>query len=240
MAVNSATNATGNLGLSTALANQTAAAQRVATDNASTGTASSRLNANFDTFLTLLTTQLRNQNPLDPLNTEQFTQQITSFSGVEQQIRTNTLLNNLVNNQTSGSLTSALSFLGNDVVASGNSAELSNGLAQWTLNSPSNVGATITITNATGQVVRTEQRSLQAGTNSYQWNGRNDSGQTQASGTYKIAIAATSSDGTTQTVSTQARGRVTGIDQSSGEPVLTVGGNRVKLADVISVSIPGG
>ncbi|OQW80857.1 MAG: hypothetical protein BVN31_12695 [Proteobacteria bacterium ST_bin15] len=226
--------------MSLALRNQATAQANAAANPAASTDAKTRLNGNFDTFLTLLTTQLRNQNPLDPLNTEQFTQQITQYTGVEQQLKTNDLLQRLVNNQSGGSLTSALGFLGNNIVANGDSAQLSNGQANWTLNATSNVNATITITNATGQVVRTEQRALQAGSTNYQWNGRDDTGVAQVNGSYKIAITARSSDGTQQTVSTRSSGRVTAVDLSNGEAILTVNGAKVKLSDVTSVSTPGG
>ena len=240
MAVSPTNTTTGQAGLSLALRNQATAQANAAANPAATSNAQTRLNANFDTFLTLLTTQLRNQNPLDPLNTEQFTQQITQYTGVEQQLRTNDLLQRLVNNQSGGSLTSALGFLGNNIVANGDSAQLSNGQANWTLNAASNVDATITITNAAGQVVRTEQRALQAGSTNYQWNGRDDAGVAQVNGSYQIAITARSSDGTPQTVSTRSSGRVTAVDLSNGEAILTVNGARVKLSDVTSVSTPGG
>lgn len=243
MAVSSTTNGTGNVGLSLALANQAQAQAQVAA-NASSSSSSTGdrtvLNANFDTFLTLLTTQLKNQNPLDPLNTDQFTQQITQFSSVEQQVKTNSLLSQLINNQNTGSLTAALNFLGNSVVANGDTAELKNGTASFTVNSPVAVNATITVTNAGGKVVRTEQRSFQSGTSTYQFNGRNDAGVPQPDGNYKISIAAKSSDGSTQTVSTKTNGTVTAVDLSSGEPILTVNGNKVKLSDVVSVTAKGG
>lgn len=240
MAVSPTNTSSGQTGLSLALRNQATAQANAATNPAAASNAQTRLNANFDTFLTLLTTQLRNQNPLDPLNTEQFTQQITQYTGVEQQLRTNDLLQRLVNNQSGGSLTSALGFLGNNIVANGDSAQLSNGQANWTLNATSNVNATITITNATGQIVRTDQLPLQAGSTNYQWNGRDDTGVAQANGSYQIAITARSSDGTQQTVSTRSSGRVTAVDLSNGEAILTVNGAKVKLSDVTSVSTPGG
>ena len=238
MAISSTNNNTGNSGLSTVLANQASAASQVASNNTNSGSATTRLNANFDTFLTLLTTQLRNQNPLDPLNSEQFTQQITAFSGVEQQIQTNTLINRLITNQNSGSLSSAIGFLNNNVVASGTKADLTQGQAQYTLNSPLAVNATITISDANGQVVRSEQRSLPNGTTNYQFNGRNDAGSKLPDGTYTIAITAQASDGSPQTVTTQISGRVTSVDLSGSEAILTVNGQRVKLSDITSVSTP--
>src|SRR2546430_16214955 len=74
---------------------------------------------NFDTFLTLLTTQLQNQNPLDPLDTNQFTQQLVQFAGVEQQLKSNDQLKSLVELEKSAQSTQALVYVGNTVAEIG-------------------------------------------------------------------------------------------------------------------------
>src|SRR5213083_902330 len=79
------------------------------TMNTTTDTAT--LASNFSTFLTLLTTQLKNQNPLDPLDTNQFTQQLVQFAGVEQQLKTNDQLTSLVSLQQSAQATQALVYV---------------------------------------------------------------------------------------------------------------------------------
>ncbi|MGY4482257.1 flagellar hook assembly protein FlgD [Bradyrhizobium sp. LM3.2] len=75
-------------------------------------TTGATLAGNFQTFLTLLTTQLQNQNPLDPLDTNQFTQQLVQFAGVEQQLKTNDSLSQLVTLQQTTQATQALGFVG--------------------------------------------------------------------------------------------------------------------------------
>lgn len=213
--------------------------QRQAAGTTSTTTSSTStqtLNANFNTFLTLLTTQLRNQSPLEPMNTEQFTQQLTQFSQVEQQMRTNDTLDRLLTAQTTNVASAAIGMLGTDVVARGTSADLRSGNANWTLTSPSAASATITIKNAAGQVVRTEQRALNSGETTYNWNGRNNDGVIQPEGSYTISIEATNATNQSVTVTPSARGRVTSIDFSGSEPVLTVGNRRVPLSSVTSVS----
>jgi flagellar basal-body rod modification protein FlgD len=92
--------------------------------------ASQQLAGNFNTFLQLLTTQLQNQNPLDPLDTNQFTQQLVEFASVEQQINTNTNLQSLINLQQTSEATSALSLVGSTVTVGGNSATLSNATSE--------------------------------------------------------------------------------------------------------------
>src|SRR5262245_22740897 len=100
---------------------------------------------NFQTFLTLLTTQLKNQNPLDPLDTNQFTQQLVQFAQVEQQLKQNDQLGTLIAIEKSAQATTALAFVGATVAVDGQTAALSNGTATWGLNVPKPVTATITI-----------------------------------------------------------------------------------------------
>src|SRR5882757_11096694 len=102
--------------------------------NSTTG---STLAGNFQTFLTLLTTQLQNQNPLDPLDTNQFTQQLVQFAGVEQQLKTNDQLTQLVSLQQTTQATQALDFVGKTAVVDGNTTALSSSSATWELNIPS-------------------------------------------------------------------------------------------------------
>src|SRR3982751_2675375 len=84
---------------------------------------------NFTTFLQLLTTQLRNQNPLDPLDTNQFTQQLVQFAQVEQQMNMNSSLTSLISLQKATQTSAALGFLGSTVVVDGDTAQLSGGKA---------------------------------------------------------------------------------------------------------------
>src|SRR5882672_9865366 len=80
---------------------------------------------NFTTFLTLLTTQLKHQNPLDPLDTNQFTSQLVQFAGVEQQLKVNDQLSALVALQQTAQNSTALEFVGKEVGVAGDTAPLS-------------------------------------------------------------------------------------------------------------------
>src|SRR3712207_5158235 len=90
---------------------------------------------NFDAFLLLLTTQLKNQSPLDPLDTNQFTQQLVQFASVEQQLKSNDTLNALLTSAKASAVSTAASFVGMQITADGNMAHLSNGKAEWALTS---------------------------------------------------------------------------------------------------------
>ena len=109
---------------------------------------SQQLAGNFDTFLQLLTTQLQNQDPLDPLDTNQFTQQLVEFASVEQQVDMNTNMQTLISLQQTSEATSAMQFLGANVTLSGSTATLAAGRRRLgSLNSPSPATANVTITS---------------------------------------------------------------------------------------------
>src|SRR2546430_16570541 len=136
-------------------------------------TSGATLAGNFQTFLTLLTTQLQNQNPLDPLDTNQFTQQLVQFASVEQQLKTNDQLTTLVSLQQTAQSTQALTFVGKTAVVDGSTAALTNGSASWELGVPTNANVTISIANSTGQTIFTGSYAVNAGNNQpFTWNGR--------------------------------------------------------------------
>src|ERR1700744_4864479 len=93
--------------------------------------ANTQIAGNFQSFLQLLTTQLQNQNPLSPLDTNQFTQQLVEFAGVQQQIKTNDALTSLVSLQMATATTQALNFVGKTANVAGNTTALANGKATW-------------------------------------------------------------------------------------------------------------
>ena len=138
-----------NPGVSSSVIAAPVSAPSSATSTSSTGNAVDKTTIanNFQSFLTLLTTQLKNQNPLDPLDTNQFTQQLVSFSQVEQQLKMNDQLSTLVSLQQSAQSTTALAFVGSTVTVDGTSAQLKNGAATWTFTATKPASADITITD---------------------------------------------------------------------------------------------
>ena len=107
--------------------------------------------SNFTTFLQLLTTQLKNQDPLSPLDTNQFTQQLVEFAQVEQQMKSNDQLTSLVSLEKSAVASTALAYVGATVVVDGATGQLSNSTASWNLNVTKPSTATISIKDSTGQ-----------------------------------------------------------------------------------------
>src|SRR5450755_1327758 len=119
------------------------------TSAAGLATDSSSIAGNFDTFLSLLTTQLQNQNPLDPLDTNQFTSQLVQLAGVEQQLKMNDQLTSLVSLQQTAQSTAALSFVGKTVAVDGSAGKLTGGQAQWTFSVPKPASASVANKSAT-------------------------------------------------------------------------------------------
>jgi flagellar basal-body rod modification protein FlgD len=180
---------------------------------------------NFQTFLSLLTTQLQNQNPLDPLDTNQFTQQLVEFAGVEQQLKTNDQLSSLVSLQQTTQATQALDFVGKTAVVDGSTATLTSSQATWDLSVPSNSNLTVNITSSSGQTVFTGSYSATAGDNQpFTWNGQGSDGTQWPDGQYKLTTTATDSSGNPVSVTTQVQGLVSSVDLTQTPPMLSIGG----------------
>lgn len=190
---------------------------------------------NFDTFLQLLTTQLRNQNPLDPLDTNQFTQQLVQFTGVEQQLKTNEFLQAMMTATQNAGNAQAVSYVGKVVTASGNKAELVNGQARWHFAVEQSANINVTVRDMDGNVVYTKAGEVNQGESVFTWDGIGTDGRQRPKGSYSITIEARNQDGKLIDVATEMTGEVTGVDFSGSEPVLLVGAARVNLSAVMSV-----
>ncbi|MCJ2133696.1 flagellar hook assembly protein FlgD [Methylobacterium sp. J-026] len=209
------------------------------TNTASSGGANAtEIASNFTQFLTLLTTQLKNQNPLDPMDTNQFTQQLVQFAGVEQQLKTNDRLDNILTASQSASSASATSYIGKTVTADGSTSQLAGGSASWSL-TPARAAskAVITILDSNSNVVATQTTSLAAGSQSYTWNGKTSAGLTAANGNYSIKVAATDATGANVAVDTSLSGTVDEVDLSGTSPVLSIGSQKVPLSSVQTIGL---
>jgi flagellar basal-body rod modification protein FlgD len=195
---------------------------------------------NFNTFLQLLTTQLKNQNPLDPLDTNQFTQQLVSFAQVEQQLKANDQLATLVALQQTAQTTQALTFVGATVVVDGASAQLTNHQAQWSFSVSKPSSATVTVTSPNGQTAYSATSTVQAGTQTFVWDGRGNDGTLWPDGTYRITVTAKDATGQTTAVSTEVTGVVDSADLTKNPPTLSIGGQDYTLNQIKRVTRPAG
>jgi flagellar basal-body rod modification protein FlgD len=199
--------------------------------------AMSQLSSNFDTFLQLLTTQLKNQDPTSPMDSNQFTQQLVEFSQVEQQINTNTNLKSLITQGTAQAGTFASAYLGKTVSVTNGNASLTNGAATWTYNlGTGSSTTTLNVSDSAGRTVFSQPGEIGAGTHSFTWNGKDANGNTLADGTYKLTAVANTSAGTAVTTTVASAGTVSQIDLTGTAPKLVVGNMELGLSDISGVS----
>lgn len=187
------------------------------------------LAGNYQTFLTLLTTQLKNQNPLDPLDTNQFTSQLVQFAQVEQQLKQNDQLATLVSLQKTAQSTAALEFVGQTVSVEGATAPLQNGAVTWDLAVPKLATATVNIKSATGQTVYTTSTTMNAGQQAFTWDGKDASGVQWPNGNYTIAISAKDANGQAVTIPTAIQASVDSADLTQSPPLLSIAGQDYTL-----------
>ncbi len=194
------------------------------------------LAGNFQTFLTLLTTQLQNQNPLDPLDTNQFTQQLVQFAGVEQQLKTNDSLAQLVSLQQTTQATQALGFVGKTAVVDGATASLTQSSATWHLSVPSSATVDISVTNSAGQTVFTGKYTAGAGSDiPFTWNGQGNDGTQWPDGKYTISATGKDLAGNNIGIAAQVQGVVSSVDLTQSPPLLTIDGQSYTLSQVKSI-----
>jgi flagellar basal-body rod modification protein FlgD len=184
----------------------------------------STLAGNFQTFLQMLTTQLQNQNPLDPLDTNQFTQQLVEFASVEQQLKTNDQLASLIALQQTTQATQALNFVGKTAVVDGSTAALSNSQATWDLDIPNTGTMDVSITNSSGQTVFTGSSAVTAGKGqAFNWNGLASDGSQLPDGKYTLHASMPDGSGNAVGITTQIQGVVSSVDLTQSPPLLSIG-----------------
>jgi flagellar basal-body rod modification protein FlgD len=210
-----------------AAANPTPAASKSATG----------LGSDFKTFLTLLTTQLKNQDPMSPLDTNQFTQQLVSFSQVEQAINANDKLANLVSLQSTNQAISALPLVGHTIEYSDNQGALVNGKATFGYNLPSNAAsANIVITDANGKTVYQTSAETTAGFHAFTWDGSTIGGGKASDGTYTFNVAAVASDKSAIKPTLSAYGQVSSVKIDNGTASLDISGVSEALSKIMAIT----
>ena len=202
--------------------------------------AATKLTDHFDSFLSLLTTQLKNQDPLSPMDTETFTQQLVQFTSVEQSIKTNDSLEQLIGLVQGTRQTAMLGYLGTVVQARSDRVALhdegSSAISYELPAAAASVG--IKIYDSSGGLVAETRGPTTAGQHQVAWDGTTSSGGRAPAGTYRIAIAAQALDGKALDVVQYLHGRVDAIDPAAGQPTLSVNGVDVALADITAIAKP--
>lgn len=202
--------------------------------------ASSGIADNFDSFLSILTTQLKNQNPLEPLDTNAFTQQLVQFSQVEQQLQSNKHLQALIQATQSADASKAVSFVGQEITTATPLSVLSDEQAVWEFDTASSATkADITVKDASGAIVFSKKDvPVNAGTNTFVWDGKNENGTQLQDGPYGIVVDAKSAEGEAVSANVKMVGTVEGVDFSGAETFLMIGDSRISLESVLTVRAP--
>jgi flagellar basal-body rod modification protein FlgD len=202
-------------------------------------TASQKLSGNFDTFLKLLTAQMQNQDPLEPMDTSEFTQQLVAYTEVEQSIEQNKNLETLIAEMRGQSLNSAVSYIGQQVTADTDLAALGPSGAKWSYTLDSDATSnTLAVTTQRGDIVATFPGNTRRGTHEFSWDGKLSNGTTASPGTYRLTPVAKIGDDSDVTTRVQLVGRVEAVESSSEGSKLIVAGLPIDVAQVARITSP--
>ena len=199
-----------------------------------------RLADNFDDFLKLLTTQLQNQDPTSPMDSDQFTQQLVQFSGVEQQIKSNQTLEELTSLMQADQLSRSASYLGAEVEAEGSVFGLGDdgeATLHYELERPAS-SALIRIADDLGRTVALKPVDVGAGHHSLTWDGLGDNGVQHTDGTYSFEVIAQDFTGEPVGAKTMISGVVDSVEMQGSEALLSIDGIPMPLNLISAIRQP--
>jgi len=195
---------------------------------------------NYETFLKLLTTQLKNQDPLSPLDTNNFTQQLTAMTGVQQQLLTNQLLTQMISQGQVGLSGSAVGLIGKQVTAENPVMTLQNHDIQFGYSLDKGASdTTLEVLDANGQTVWSGKATDNAaGPHILDWNGKNGrGGQMPDGGAYTLRVTSLDSGGSKVASVTTTTGVVTRVENVNGQTVLTLGNAKALITNITGVTV---
>ena len=189
-------------------------------------------------FLLLLVTQLKNQDPLSPLEPTEFTNQLVNFAGVEQQIATNDNIEKLLSVQNAVLASAVIGFVGKEVVAdTSGKLPLQNGEAtfEYTLgSSASNV--VMTISDDEGRILFTKAGETSVGKHEVIWDGKDGKDQTMPDGSYNLAITPLAFSGETIEHTIRVKAVITGISLANGETKMDASGVTIPFEKIETIT----
>ena len=210
--------------------------ENAATNKAKGGNALGDLSKTYDNFLLLLTKQLQNQDPLSPMDTAQFTEQLVSFASVEQMIQQNAKLDQLVGLQSSTNAYAAANFLGTDVAVASDKINLEDGEVRFDYTLETNAGkAVLNIYNSNNQLVMLMDANKSIGTHKAMWDGTDYFGNQLPDGSYRVAVTYEDTLGKSYTADITSYGTVDGAEIVDGQVLLNIGNLRIPLEDVTRI-----
>jgi len=200
--------------------------------------ASTSMSANYDMFLKLLTTQLQNQDPLNPMDNNQFTQQLTQMTGVQQQLLTNQLLTQMLGQGQADLASGAIGMIGKEVTIVSADSVLEDGKATWNWSlAGTAASAKLDVLDANGNVVASATPTdMSKGAHSFEWDGKGLNGRALDDGVYSLRITAVDTNGKSIEASATYTGLATGLANTNGTTLLSVGKIKAPLTSVIGIS----
>ena len=199
------------------------------------------LSGDYNNFLTLLTAQLKNQDPLSPMDTTQFTQQLVQFSAVEQQINGNKKLDQLIGLQSTANAYGAVGFVGTTIAANSADFALQGGKSKFDYkieHASASGSATLKILNAAGNVVMLKQVDAALGSHPVEWDGTDYFGNQLADGKYTVSVSYQDQNGKAYDSAITSYGKVDSAEITDGTVYLKMGDVTIPLSDVINISKP--
>ena len=203
---------------------------------ATSGAALASLSSNYGDFLTLLTAQLQNQDPSSPMDSSQFTTELVQFTGVEQQVQTNTNLTQLLQLSQDQQLTQSSAMIGKQVTLSGSTVPLQAGGSKLSFTTPAAEPVSISISNSSGLDVRDVQLTSISGQNSWTWNGTDNAGNALPSGPYNVAVVSADATGTASPVAFTSTGTPTSVQRTATGLSVSFGTSTLDYGNVQSVT----
>lgn len=191
---------------------------------------------NFDTFLTMLTTQLKHQDPLSPMDSTQFTNQLVQFAGVEQQINANSNLEKLIGATNLNTKSQAISYIGHTIEADTPALPLQGGKAAFsaTLGGEA-VTASVVIKDASGKVIANLPMKKTTDRQEMTWDGKDSNGNKVDDGLYTAAVSALDADGKTVEGAITVYGKVTDVASDSTGTLIGMGKVVVSIDKILTV-----
>lgn len=205
--------------------------------------ATGNANMDKDAFFKLMLTQMKHQDPTNPLKSHEMAAQLAQFTSLEQLQNMNSTLQDMRAGQKPAESFQALSFIGKAVA--GDSAKLIRGdeksTHDFTFTLPTDVaGAEVKVRNPSGEIVRTfKMTALKAGENKINWDGKSEQGVTQGTGEYQFLVEAKDANGKKVAVKTDFQGTISGVNYTAEGPVLLIGDKTIRMADVKKIVDPG-
>lgn len=217
--------------------NSSSSAATTTANGAAPASSKDTIAGDFTSFLTLLTTQLKYQDPLSPMDTTQFTQQLAMFANVEQTSNVNTNMKSLLALTKGSQAAAAIGYIGKTVQVNNPTTALEGGQAKFTYSLAGKSTATaLVVTNALGRPVYATSGETDSGAHNFVWNGQDKDGNALPPGNYTLAVSAVDKNGTQISATVGSLGVVDGVDSSADGTVnVVINGVEVPLSKVVSV-----